>query len=211
MPSTTPLTDSINALTTYANTVTGGSDTDLSSAVATLAAGYGGGGGYSVEDIATRNISGALTISTATTVANGAFQNTGVASVTSKSATFQANAFYGCASLTTVDYVPEKNFCDGQRVFENCTSLNVIILRSTVRKSLLYSNSLNNTPFASGKAGGTVYIPESLYNHIGDNTSDDYKKASGWSTIDGYGTITWAKIEGSYYETHYADGTLIPT
>ena len=40
----TPLTDAINALTTYSNTVTGASDTTLSDAVATLAAGYGGGG-----------------------------------------------------------------------------------------------------------------------------------------------------------------------
>lgn len=45
MPTTTPLTDAINALTTYANETTGASDTDLSSAVATLVAGYGGGGG----------------------------------------------------------------------------------------------------------------------------------------------------------------------
>lgn len=44
MPNT-PLTDAINALTTYANTVTGASDTTLSDAVATLASGYGGGGG----------------------------------------------------------------------------------------------------------------------------------------------------------------------
>lgn len=35
-----PLTDSINALTRYANSVTGASDTTLSEAVATLAAGY---------------------------------------------------------------------------------------------------------------------------------------------------------------------------
>lgn len=41
----TPLTDAINALTTYANGVTGASDTTLSDAVDTLAAGYGGGGG----------------------------------------------------------------------------------------------------------------------------------------------------------------------
>ncbi len=42
-----PLTDAINALTTYANTVTGKTppDTTLSDAVATLASGYGGGGG----------------------------------------------------------------------------------------------------------------------------------------------------------------------
>lgn len=38
----TPLTDSINALTAYANEVTGASDTTLSDAVHTLASGYGG-------------------------------------------------------------------------------------------------------------------------------------------------------------------------
>lgn len=41
----TPLTDAINALTTYANETTGASDTNLSDAVGTLVAGYGGGGG----------------------------------------------------------------------------------------------------------------------------------------------------------------------
>lgn len=45
MPSTTPLTDAINALTQYANDTTGASDTNLSDAVGTLVAGYGGGGG----------------------------------------------------------------------------------------------------------------------------------------------------------------------
>lgn len=39
----TPLTDGINALTTYANEVTGASDTTLSDAVGTLVAGYGQG------------------------------------------------------------------------------------------------------------------------------------------------------------------------
>ena len=39
----TPLTDSINALTAYANEVTGQSDMNLSDAVHTLASGYGGG------------------------------------------------------------------------------------------------------------------------------------------------------------------------
>ena len=45
MPTTTPLTDAINALTQYANETTGASDTTLSDAVGTLVAGYGGGGG----------------------------------------------------------------------------------------------------------------------------------------------------------------------
>lgn len=43
----TPLTDAINALTTYANSVTGESDTTLTDAVYTLAEGYGQGGGES--------------------------------------------------------------------------------------------------------------------------------------------------------------------
>lgn len=46
----TPLTDAINALTTYANSVTGESDTTLSDAVYTLAGGYGQGGGVSITD-----------------------------------------------------------------------------------------------------------------------------------------------------------------
>lgn len=45
MPTTTPLTDAIQALTTYANETTGASDTTLSAAVGTLVAGYGQGGG----------------------------------------------------------------------------------------------------------------------------------------------------------------------
>ena len=48
MPSNTPLTDAIEALTRYANETTGASDTTLSDAVGTLVAGYGGGGGASV-------------------------------------------------------------------------------------------------------------------------------------------------------------------
>lgn len=41
----TPLTDAINALTTYANSITGKSDTNLPDAVQSLADGYGQGGG----------------------------------------------------------------------------------------------------------------------------------------------------------------------
>lgn len=51
------LTSRIQALTTYANSVTGQNDTNLSDAVATLASGYGGGGGSSqgVEVITDNN------------------------------------------------------------------------------------------------------------------------------------------------------------
>lgn len=100
----------------------------------------------------------------------------------------------------------------GTYVFNECSSFTTLILRKTSAiTSLSNINAFNGTPFASGGTGGTIYIPESLYDHLGDNSALDYKHASNWSTINGYGTITWAKIEGSYYETHYADGTLIPT
>jgi len=46
----TPLTDSINALTAYANEITGASDTTLSDAVYSLVEGYGQGGGVSITD-----------------------------------------------------------------------------------------------------------------------------------------------------------------
>lgn len=44
MSSTAPLTDAINALTTYANEITGQNDINLSDAVESLVDGYGGGG-----------------------------------------------------------------------------------------------------------------------------------------------------------------------
>lgn len=96
--------------------------------------------------------------------------------------------------------------------FASCSSLTTIVIRySSGVVTLDNINAFNGSRFASGAAGGTIYIPKALYDHLGDGTSLDYKAAPNWSTIDGYGTITWACIEGSYYETHYIDGTTIPT
>lgn len=90
-------------------------------------------------------------------------------------------------------------------------NLKTIILRRTTVVSLRAVSCFTNTPFKSGGSGGTIYIPKVLYDHLGDGTGSDYKAASNWSTVEGYGTITWAKIEGSQYENYYADGTPIPT
>ena len=65
----TPLTDSINALTTYANEVTGASDTTLSDAVHTLASGYGGGGASSWTKVAETSYQVSTTNTSATDVA----------------------------------------------------------------------------------------------------------------------------------------------
>lgn len=85
-------------------------------------------------------------------------------------------------------------------MFNSCANLTTLILRGTTRTALEQVASFNGTPFASGGSGGTIYIPEDLYNHLGDGSSSDYKAGTNWSTLDGYGTITWAKLEGSAYE-----------
>lgn len=98
----------------------------------------------------------------------------------------------------------------GGSSLNGCSNLSVMVLRSTTVVPMSNTNALTNTPFASGKAGGTIYIPKSLYDHLGDGTANDYQAATNWSTYHGYGTITWAKIEGSIYENAYVDGTPIP-
>ena len=92
------------------------------------------------------------------------------------------------------------------------TGVNKLVLRKAdAVVSLAHVNAFNQTPFASGGAGGTIYIPKALYDHLDDGTSLDYKAATNWSTLNGYGTITWAQIEGSAYENTYLDGEPIPT
>lgn len=265
-----PLTDAIVALTTYANTVTGASDTTLSDAVASLANGYGGGG-VDINDVASCSLSGSLTFSTATIIKTWAFY--GYISITSVSSnsvtkinggafrectgllsasfpncnTFSGNdgvfynathlaqiyfpelagalpnyAFRGCAALTKIafpklDSVYTQVFdgasslteidIGGQsgsistNAFKNASSLNVLILRQSSVKTLANINAFDNTPFASGKAGGTLYVPNSLIS--------SYQSASNWSTILGYANNSIQKIEGSAYENAYADGTPI--
>ena len=64
----TPLTDSIENLTTYINGITGVSDDNLSDAVATLADGYGSGG-IGIDDWVTGNEPSGVIYTNATTMA----------------------------------------------------------------------------------------------------------------------------------------------
>lgn len=289
-----PLTDAIEALTTYANTVTGASDTTLSEAVATLASGYGGG--FTINDILTKNISQTnvvwdgtgtlqyiclsgndiesieltnlkaisscpnllrnttslkslsapnLTSMTAspdllngctnletvnmpkvssisgcdrfaqgctklttvhlencTDMGTNTFYNcTSLASVTfPKSTVFSGNNFYNCSSLQIADILASARINAG--TFQNCTVLNKLIIRKTGSVAQLNNiNAFASTPFASNGTGGTLYVPQALIS--------SYQTASNWSTILGYPNNSIQAIEGSYYETHYADGTPI--
>ena len=133
---------------------------------------------------------------------NNANIETGVfPKLTSQNQSFRASKFL------TLDF--GKKISIGNYWFTDCNRLTTLILRSTELCPCTNTGGFSGTPFKNGGTGGTIYIPKSLYDHLGDNSAYDYQHASNWSTIYGYGTITWAKIEGSYYETHYADGTLI--
>lgn len=142
-----------------------------------------------------------------------AFTNCGsLVAVSFPSAIGSYRAFYGCSKLEIADYGGiGTNIAMNYQNFYNCTKFKTLIMRNTNNTNLTNVNAFDNTPFKSGGSGGTIYIPKSLYDHLGDGTSSDYQSLTNWSTIHARGTITWAQIEGSYYETHYADGTEIPT
>lgn len=114
--------------------------------------------------------------------------------------------FYKCTSLVAVDLSNVSKL--NSNLLRN-SSASVLILRDSALTALASTGVFDVSAFASGGTGGTIYIPKALYDHLGDGTALDYKAATNWSTIDGYGTITWAQIEGSQYENYYADGTPI--
>lgn len=58
-------------------------------------------------------------------------------------------------------------------------------------------------------ANTTIYIRKSLYDELGTGSALDYKAATNWASKANI--VTWAQIEGSIYETQYADGTPIPS
>ena len=49
----------------------------------------------------------------------------------------------------------------------------------------------------------TIYVPSSYISTL--------KSLTNWSVITGYSNNSVVAIEGSYYATHYADGTTIST
>lgn len=62
--------------------------------------------------------------------------------------------------------------------------------------------NFTGTPFASDGTGGTLYVPSAQVS--------EYQAATNWSTLLARTNNQILSIEGSYYETHYADGTSVP-
>ena len=120
-------------------------------------------------------------------------------------------AFQYCTSLQKFDFGGQSTNSAwlNQSSFSGCTKLSTLILRNVNKVfSLSNINTFTNTPFSSGKAGGTLYVPQNLIN--------SYKNATNWSTILSYTKSDGETlqnqilpIEGSEWETKYGDGRLI--
>lgn len=116
----------------------------------------------------------------------------------------QISSFSGCTSLTVLDV--GNPTLDGyslqQSSLNGASALNKIVLRYKNVMQIQNLNAFTGTPFSSNGAGGTIYVPQSLLSA--------YQENSAWSTVLGYNANNQIlSIEGSIYETQYADGTLI--
>lgn len=108
-------------------------------------------------------------------------------------------AFMNSSKLKTLIF-RSNHVTIGSIYFINSSPVDVIVFDSPTITTLSDAAGMNNSVFGQNGTGGTIYIPKSLYDHLGDGTEYDYKAATNWSTLDSYGTITWAQIEGSEYE-----------
>jgi hypothetical protein len=106
----------------------------------------------------------------------------------------------GNSNLTTVD-LGEGCTRLNNRCMQSSPKLGTLILRGQSVVPLNETGVFSGTKFANGGAGGEIYVKSALI--------DSYKSATNWSTVDGWGTITWKAIEGSQYENYYADGSEV--
>lgn len=116
--------------------------------------------------------------------------------------TMNGYCFQNCSKLTAIDFGKISAIRGNE--FSGCAALNVLVLRHTTMVTLANVSAFTNTPFASGKAGGTIYVPSALI--------DTYKAGTNWVTILGYGDGEQNHIEAiedSIYATQYVDGTSI--
>ena len=143
----TPLTDKINALTAYANEVTGKSDTTLSEAVHTLADGYGQGGGDTIWP--------AIVDGTVTEIddkdgvcksirAYAFYNNTSLVSANFPEATeVGEEAFNNCKKLKTVDFSRATEISiNGFRECEKLQSVRFPLVETLKRYAFYYCTSL---------------------------------------------------------------------
>lgn len=151
----TPLTDAINALTTYANSVTGESDTTLTDAVYTLAEGYGQGGGESntVTGTFTGTAEGSIDIDLAY-AGEGYPIGVMIFPSASSEATFKSTIHqYSCAFFACVkDYLDYTPSYTGTRAYDFTKTLYRYKTSTTDASRTGDSNAITGVTFADADA-----------------------------------------------------------
>lgn len=104
------------------------------------------------------------------------------------------DTFNGCARLETVEFDSSYSQLLDVRVFSGCFNMQALIFRSNTVVPLGGLNCVNSFLVTNG---GYLFVPASVL--------EDYKAATNWSSLSEY----ILPIEGSYWETHHADGSLI--
>lgn len=113
---------------------------------------------------------------------------TGIALNQNFGSTTAANA---CQNLEVCDIGKAKSIA--ANTFANCYKLQTLIMRRTSVTTCANVSAFLNTPLRGRNSlTADIYVPEALI--------DSYKAASVWTTINGYGYVTWHAIEGSEYE-----------
>lgn len=85
--------------------------------------------------------------------------------------------------------------------FNRCSALKTLIIRGPYCIAIGGTGAFSATPFGSNGSGGTLYVPQAMI--------ATYQADTNWSVILGYASNQILPIEGSIYETQYADGTPI--
>ena len=113
---------------------------------------------------------------------------TGIALNQNFGSTAAANA---CQNLEVCDIGKAKSIA--ANTFANCYKLQTLIMRRTSVTTCANVNAFLNTPLRGRNSlTADIYVPSALI--------DSYKAASVWTTINGYGYVTWHAIEGSPYD-----------
>ena len=100
------------------------------------------------------------------------------------------SAFSGCSKLTSIDL---NAISIEISAFSGCSKLTSIVLRKDSVCTLSSTTAFSSTPFASGKSGGTLYVPQNLI--------ASYQADTNWSTVLGWNANNKIlAIEGSIYE-----------
>lgn len=107
--------------------------------------------------------------------------------------TLYNNAFYASNKIEILDF-PKLTTISGTNIFFSCSKLETLIFRSNNVVSLTDLNTWGYTPFGTGRAGGKIYVPQSL---VSAYEADTY-----WSQVLALNPLNQVlAIEGSPYES----------